>query len=182
MLKKAKAAMMEGATGEAKDLAQAVLDSSHQIWLAGVGAFVRAQQEGTKMFESLVQQGEKLERRTRQAAADTAAAARGAATAKAKEMQQMAGGTWDKLEQVFEDRVARALGKLGVYTQNDVQKLAKRVDALSAAVNELLKATGTRSPGRAEGRRAAHAARGRAQGPQGGPPRDEDEPETRAAG
>ena len=145
MLKKAKAAMMESAAGEAKDLAQAVLDSSHQIWLAGVGAFVRAQQEGMKVFESLVQQGEKLERRTRQAAVSTAAA-RGAATAKAKEMQQMAGGTWDKLEQVFEDRVARALGKLGVYTQNDVQKLAKRVDALSDAVNELLKVTGTRAP------------------------------------
>jgi poly(hydroxyalkanoate) granule-associated protein len=162
MLKKAKAAMKEGPTGEAKDLAQAVLDSSHQVWLAGVGAFARAQQEGMKVFESLVQQGEKLERRTRQAAADTAAAARGAATAKAKEMQQMAGGTWDKLEQVFEDRVARALGKLGVYTQNDVQKLAKRVDALSAAVNELLQATGTQVPGRAGRRRPAPAPAGAA--------------------
>lgn len=151
MLKKAKAAMMEGAAGEAKDLAQSVLDSSHQIWLAGVGAFMRAQQEGMKVFESLVAQGEKLERKTKQVAADTA----DAATAKAKEMQQMAGGTWDKLEQVFEDRVARALGKLGVYTQNDVQKLAKRVDALSAAVNELLKATGTRAPAAAKSKRAA---------------------------
>ena len=54
----------------------------------------------------------------------------------------MAGGTWDKLEQVFEDRVARALSKLGVYTQNDVQRLAARVDELSEAVNELLKAAG----------------------------------------
>ena len=157
MLKKAKATMMEGAAGEAKDLAQAVLDSSHQIWLAGVGAFVRAQQEGMKVFESLVQQGEKLERRTRQAAVDTAAAARGAATAKAKEMQQMAGGTWDKLEQVFEDRVARALGKLGVYTQNDVQKLAKRVDALSASVNELLKGAGPHAPAPAAKRAASPA-------------------------
>lgn len=147
MLKKAKeAAAQKSPKGEAKDLAQAVLDSSHQIWLAGVGAFVRARQEGTKAFETLVQQGEKLEQRTRQAAAETAVAARGAATAKAKEMQQMAGGTWDKLEQVFEDRVARALGKLGVYTQNDVQRLAERVDRLSAAVNALLKATGTKTP------------------------------------
>ena len=54
----------------------------------------------------------------------------------------MAGGTWDKLEQVFEDRVARALSKLGVYTQNDVERLAERVDALSEAVNALLKAEG----------------------------------------
>ena len=145
MLKKAKEAAAAGSPkGEPKDLAQAVLESSHQIWLAGVGAFARARQEGTRAFETLVQQGEKLEQRTKLAAAGTAAAARGAATAKAKEMQQMAGGTWDKLEQVFEDRVARALGKLGVYTQNDVQKLADRVEALAAAVNELL--TGAPAP------------------------------------
>jgi glutamyl/glutaminyl-tRNA synthetase len=54
-------------------------------------------------------------------------------------MQQMAGGTWDKLEQVFEDRVAKALSKLGVYTQNDVQRLAARVDELADAVNKLVK-------------------------------------------
>jgi hypothetical protein len=71
-------------------------------------------------------------------------------------MQQMAGGTWDKLEQVFEDRVARALSKLGVYTQNDVQQLAKRVDELAAAVNQLVKApAGARAAGK-----AATAAKG----------------------
>ena len=145
MLKKAKAAAAKGeAASGSKDLAQAVLDSSHQIWLAGVGAFVRARQEGSKAFETLVQQGGKLEQRTK-LAAETA----GAASAKAKEMQQMASGTWDKLEQVFEDRVARALGKLGVYTQNDVQKLADRVEALSAAVNELLNASSGAAPVRA---------------------------------
>ena len=57
----------------------------------------------------------------------------------------MAGGTWDKLEQVFEDRVARALAKLGVYTQNDVQRLAERVDELSDSVNRLIKASRTAS-------------------------------------
>jgi len=142
MLKKAKADAKKSETGTVGDLSQAVLDSSHQIWLAGLGAFVRAQQEGMRVFETLVKQGERLEQKTRRVATETAVAARGAATAKAKEMQQMAGGTWDKLEQVFEDRVARALSKLGVYTQNDVQKLAARVDALSNAVNELLKASG----------------------------------------
>ncbi len=59
-------------------------------------------------------------------------------------MQKGVGGTWDKLEQVFEDRVARALSKLGVHTQNDVERLAERVDVLSEAVNELIKATGVK--------------------------------------
>ncbi len=139
MLKKLKAA---GAAADAKDTSQAVLDSSRHIWLAGLGAFSRAQAEGTKMFEALVQQGQKLESKTRRVAADTAAAAHGAAKAKVDEVSKGVGGTWDKLEQVFEDRVARALSKLGVYTQNDVQRLAQRVDALSEAVNELIKASG----------------------------------------
>jgi len=145
MLKKAKAQMESGGSQPTKDMPQGVLDSSHKIWLAGLGAFSRAQREGAKMFDALVKQGEELQSRTRQAATDTAAAARGVAAAKAKEMQEMAGGTWDKLEQVFEDRVARALSKLGVYTQNDVQRLAARVDQLAAAVNKLVASSGGKS-------------------------------------
>jgi poly(hydroxyalkanoate) granule-associated protein len=144
MLKKAKARLEAHEADATNDLTQTVLNSSHQIWLAGLGAFSRAQQEGTKVFETLVRQGEHFQDKTKRVATETAAAARGAATAKAKEMQQMAGGTWDKLEQVFEDRVARALSKLGVYTQNDVERLAERVDVLSEAVNELIKATGVK--------------------------------------
>ena len=144
MLKQAKAGLAGKQSGEAKDVSQAVLDSSRQIWLAGLGAFARAQAEGTKVFETLVKQGESLESKTRKAASDTAALARGAATAKVKEVQKGVGGTWDKLEQVFERRVERALSKLGVYTQNDVERLAQRVDVLSEAVNELIKATGVK--------------------------------------
>jgi poly(hydroxyalkanoate) granule-associated protein len=146
MLKKAKADVHAGAQAH-KETAQSVLDSSRQIWLAGLGAFSRAQAEGVKVFEALVKQGEALESKTRKAATDTATAASDAAKAKVKEVQQGVGGTWDKLEQVFEDRVARALSKLGVHTQNDVERLAQRVDLLSDAVNDLIKATGVKPKG-----------------------------------
>ncbi|HET7097479.1 MAG TPA: phasin family protein [Casimicrobiaceae bacterium] len=159
MLKKAKAAMESGDSGATQDMSQGVLDSSHTIWLAGLGAFSRAQREGAKVFEALVKQGEELQSRTRQAATETAAVARGAAAAKAKEMQEMAGGTWDKLEQVFEDRVAKALSKLGVYTQNDVQRLAARVDDLAAAVNKLLEASGGKVAAAAKSAKAAKGAK-----------------------
>ncbi len=105
-----------------------------------------------------MKQGEQLQDRTKRVATETAAAARGAATAKAKEMQQMAGGTWDKLEQVFEDRVAQALSKLGVYTQNDVQRLAARVDELAEAVNKLVKSGSRRQGGRTCAKRRAKRA------------------------
>jgi poly(hydroxyalkanoate) granule-associated protein len=99
-----------------------------------------------RMFENLVKQGEALESKTRKAASDTATAARGAAKAKVKEVKDGVGGTWDKLEQVFEARVARALAKLGVHSSADVERLSQRVDALSEAVNELIKASGAKMP------------------------------------
>ncbi len=84
-------------------LAVKVRESASQIWLAGLGAFAKAQQEGVKMFEALVEEGEKVQERTKTAADERLAEVRAKAT-----------GTWDKLEQVFEDRVARALHSLSV--------------------------------------------------------------------
>ena len=146
MLKKAKAGLAGGDAPDASNLAQSVLKSSHQIWLAGLGAFSQAKAGGAQVFDSLVKQGATLETKTRQAATATADAARSAASSKAKEMQAMAGGTWDKLEQVFQERVARALGQLGVYTSSDVERLTERVNELSEAVNALLKAQGIKRP------------------------------------
>jgi len=160
MLKKAKAEAQGGNRqgGGEKGISKAVLESSHQIWLAGLGAFAKAQQGGKQVFDMLVKQGEVLEAKTRSAAAQTADAAREAAKAKAKEMQTMAGGTWDKLEQVFEDRVSRALARLGVYTSSDVERLSERVNELSEAVNALLKAQGIRHQPPAATRRAPKRA------------------------
>lgn len=141
MLKKAKAEARAD-TSSAKDRAQSMLDSSRQIWLAGLGAFARAKGEGRKVFDTLVKQGESLEKETRSAAASTAAAAREAAAEGAARVQTIAGDTWDKLEKVFEDRVAKALARLGVHTQSDVEQLSQRVDALAGAVNELIRAQG----------------------------------------
>ena len=177
MLKKAKAAAARDAAGDdrergadtqGKAIADGVLESSRQIWLAGLGAFARAKGEGAKMFEALVEQGQSLESRTRAAAAGTASAAREAAQAKAKEMQAKAGGTWDKLEQVFEDRVARALSRLGVHTQADVTRLTERVDALSEAVNQLIRTSGGVPVSRRQGSAAKRATKSPAKGARAG--------------
>src|SRR3982074_3229910 len=132
MLKKAKAEAQAGRKqGGEKGISNSVRESSHQIWLAGLGAFAKAQQGGKQVFDMLVKQGEVLEAKTRSAAAQTADAAREAAKAKAKEMTPMAGGTWDKLEQVFEDRASRALARLGVYTSSGVDSVEGRGNELS---------------------------------------------------
>jgi len=107
-------------------LAQTVRDSAQQIWLAGLGAFAKAQAEGSKVFDKLVKEGETVQSRTRKVA-----------TEKVTEMAGRATGTWDKLEQVFEDRVARSLSSLGVPTKKDIETLSKRVAELTEVVQGL---------------------------------------------
>jgi len=160
MLKKARQDASSGEARSSKDMSQSVLDSSRQIWLAGLGAFARAQAEGRKVFDTLVRQGESIEKDTRHAASITAAAARERAAEGAARVQSIAGDTWDKLEKVFEDRVAKALARLGVHTQNDVEQLSGRVDALAEAVNRLIRTSKTApgARGNASSKRAAKSA------------------------
>jgi len=131
------------------DLAGSFAASGQKIWLAGLGAYERARKDGPKMFDLLVSQGKAL-RGQAAAAADQALKN---VRAQAESASAQASGKWDKLEQVFEDRVARTLSKLGVYTQKDVQQLAARVDELALAVNKLLKTTeGKRVPAKTAAR------------------------------
>jgi poly(hydroxyalkanoate) granule-associated protein len=136
MAKKLKELASKAAKGESH-LAQSVRDSAQQIWLAGLGAFSKAQDEGGKVFDSLVKEGETLHKKTRGVAEAKVAEMSGnvskAASQFSSRAQSAATETWDKLEQVFEDRVSRALKRLGVPTTREVEALSKRVDALAAA-------------------------------------------------
>ena len=110
-------------------LATTVKESAQQIWLAGLGAFAKAQEEGNKVFDALVKEGESIQKKTRKVADE-----------KIAEVAGKAAGTWDRLEQVFEDRVARALSSLGVPTKKDIDKLSKRVAELTVVVQKLTEA------------------------------------------
>jgi poly(hydroxyalkanoate) granule-associated protein len=108
-----------------KQLVSAVLSSAQQIWQAGLGAYAKAQEEGGHTFARLVEEGTALQQRGRGTAEDSGSGAEAAA------------GSWDKLEQIFEERVQRALGSIGVPTRNDIQALSARIDQLSRAVEKL---------------------------------------------
>jgi len=107
-------------------LAVRIRESANQIWLAGLGAFAKAQAEGLKMFDSLVAEGEKVQEQTRTAADERIA-----------EMRSRATGAWDKLEKVFEDRVARALHSLNVPSRQDIDTLTQRVAELTEITKKL---------------------------------------------
>lgn len=139
-----------------------VQDNAHEIWLAGLGAFSMAQEEGAnlvrqggklvnektgkvisesnKLFDRLVSEGRKLEGRGRKIAEDAVDGVRGDVEGRVSKAREQAKTNWDKLEKVFEDRVARALSGLGVPTSDEIQELSKRVAELNKRVSDLSKA------------------------------------------
>jgi poly(hydroxyalkanoate) granule-associated protein len=131
MVTRSKASGAESTTsGVPPDFSSTVKDSAQQIWLAGLGAFAKAQEEGSKVFDTLVKEGVTMQRKTQAAAGEKISEATSKMTSMASEIQSKASGGWDKLETIFEDRVAKALKKLGVPT-------AREIDALSARIEEL---------------------------------------------
>ena len=139
---------------QAEQLTKSISESAQQIWLAGVGAFSRAQAEGTKLFEGLVKEGMGLEQTMRKFAGGRADVVRDVVESRVGQARDRATDTWDKLEKVFEDRVQRALVKLGVPSREDLNDLSARVETLTG---ELRRQNGA-APARKTVKKAAKKA------------------------
>jgi len=140
MSKRLKELAGETTESQLAELAVKIRDSANQIWLAGLGAFSKAQEEGVNMFEALVAEGEKVQERTKVAA---------------DEVREKVTGTWNKLDKVFEDRVGRALHALNVPTHKDIDVLSKRVHDLTVITKKLAEEEETHGHGRAHRAKAA---------------------------
>jgi poly(hydroxyalkanoate) granule-associated protein len=130
-------AKAQSAANQARGLGKSVMDSAQQIWLAGLGAFAKAQEEGGKLFESLVKEGAALDAKTRKFTEDKVGEARSNVEATLGQVRERSQETWDKLEKVFEDRVSRALGRLGIPGRDEIRTLTRRVEELSREVRRL---------------------------------------------
>jgi poly(hydroxyalkanoate) granule-associated protein len=139
MVKKLKA-MAEKQAASNHNLAGTVKDSAQQIWLAGLGAFSKAQEEGGKVFEALVKEGMGLQKKTQSVAEERVAEATSKMSHMAEAVTSRAGQQWDKLEGIFEERVAKAMAKLGVPTQAEVDALKAQIAALSKSAKTVTKA------------------------------------------
>jgi poly(hydroxyalkanoate) granule-associated protein len=150
------------------DMPGSVKDSAQQIWQAGLAAFTRAQAEGSKAFESLVKEGVGIQRKTTSAAEEKIAEATSKMSSMATDISSKASGQWDKLENIFEERVAKALNKLGVPSAKDVKALIARIDELNAAVQKLSPksgATGKAAPAKKAASKPATKAAAKAAPP-----------------
>jgi poly(hydroxyalkanoate) granule-associated protein len=133
------------------DAARAINESAQKIWLAGLGAFERARAEGPRVFDTLVEQGKSLGGQAREAADQ--------ALRSLKESASGASGRFDKLEQVFEERVQRSLKRLGVLTRDEVADLSQGVRELSDQMRELMAQQGAAPKGAAKKKGKKRAAK-----------------------
>ena len=143
---------------KAEHMSRSLVESAQQIWMAGVGAFTRAQGEGSKLFEALVKEGMTIEQSTRKLATGKVDAVRDAVEDRVGVVRERAVDTWDRLETVFETRVQRALNRLGVPAREDLADLTGRVNELNAELRKLSKSAPSK-PSAAKPARKAKAAK-----------------------
>lgn len=115
--------------------------SPHQIWLAGLGAMAKAQEQGSKAIEALVNDGLAFQRKSQAEAQQRLHEATERLTHMATDFGQQTSVRVDRLEHLFEDRVAKALQRLGMPTLYDLQALTERVTQLEAQLAQAKAAT-----------------------------------------
>ena len=137
--------------GSASKLGSPMIESAREVWLAGLGALKIAQQEsgkvleqGSKLFDRLVEEGGKIENKTRGDIEGAVADMRGeienrmsGVKQRTEAVRKQAFDNWDKLEKIFEESVARAMASLGIPTRDDINGLSARVLELAEQVRML---------------------------------------------
>ena len=134
---------------KAKKVQAELADSAHKIWLAGLGAFAMAEEEGGKLFKSLVERGETLEVRGK----EHVDKAKGTVTG----MKTVAESYWETFERTLDDRVTSVIHRLGVPTKGEIEDLTKRVEDLTVSI-EKMRATPAAKPATAKKATAKKAA------------------------
>jgi len=128
-----------GESEQGSQLSEKIKQSARQIWLAGLGAYNKAEEDTGKIFEKLVKEGEEIESLTRgvvekqfKAVEDKVEGVKG----KVEGVKEKATGTFGKLESVFDQRVSSALIRLGIPTKSYVAELEKRILALESQLKK----------------------------------------------
>lgn len=116
-----------------KDWPKDARESAHRIWLAGLGALARAEEEGSKLFSTLVNEGERFQSRGKLQWDEVWQEVEQAATS----ARRGAEGALGKLEEGFDEQVARTLHRVGVPTRDEIAALGRRVEELTNAVDRL---------------------------------------------
>jgi poly(hydroxyalkanoate) granule-associated protein len=101
-------------------------ESAHDIWLAGLGAFALAGEEGGRLFKSLVKKGEGLEKVNKTRINKLAGRVEG--------LRGDARSAVAAVRTPIEAGMTNAMHRLGVPTRKEIATLTKRVEELTRVV------------------------------------------------
>ena len=125
--------MAKKATEKLGDLQADVRESAHKIWLAGLGALSTAEDEGSKLFKTLVERGKNWETKGREAIDDV----KGDVEEAVDRAKGRAENVWDRVEEGLDDAVGGALRRLGVPNREEISTLTRRVEELTKVVETM---------------------------------------------
>ena len=109
-------------------VAQNVKDSAQQIWAAGLASFAKAQGEGSKVFEALVSEGLKLQKKTQSAAEEKLSAV-------ASKVSGMAGDVGSKAG--IHRKIRDLARERGVLVNRTDEKVIRLLPALNVTAADL---------------------------------------------
>ncbi|MGN6314201.1 MAG: phasin family protein [Rhodanobacteraceae bacterium] len=119
-----------GSAEQTKAFGRSLMESAQQIWLAGLGAFSKAQQEGGKFFDTLVEEGSRMQDKTRAYTQTQFEQVQRRTEPWMSEARKRTGDAFGRFEQMFDDRLARAMQRMRMPTREDFENLSTRVEEL----------------------------------------------------
>ena len=111
-----------------------VEEYSRKIWLAGLGVYSKIDTDGSKLFDSLVKDGEKAEKLTKTTEPKMT---KSSTRSKVDDVKELALGKWGELEEAFDKRLSSAISRLGVPCREEVKTLHAQVDVLTKHIEKL---------------------------------------------
>ncbi len=112
-----------------KELQNDIMESAHKVWLAGLGAVAMAEEEGGKFFTNLMEQGQKLESKSKKKVEKAKGTVSG--------MKTVAESYWETFGRTVDDQMTAVIHRIGVPTKDEIETLTKKVEDLTVAVDNL---------------------------------------------
>lgn len=132
-----------------------LVGSAQQIWLAGLGALGRAQKEGGKLFDTLVREGQGVQKSVRGRADARAEELRSEVESRVDEARERTSQAWGWLENTFEQQLQGALRRLNIPSRRELDALSRKVDRIDARVPDKPAKTASRTTVKKAGKSTA---------------------------
>jgi poly(hydroxyalkanoate) granule-associated protein len=118
---------------ESETLQDELTERGRDVWLAGLGALATVEEEGTKLFNRLVDRGQEFEEERRTELEEATEKVREQSDEALTQLEEAG----EETQSAFAESVSSALERFGVPTRDEVDNLAEKVDHLSRQVEQL---------------------------------------------